>query len=65
MMVLNAKQKCVRFSTLLLDRDAVKEGRRETQVSHALQKRQISLVVTTVNVFAEPSISTEQILHSW
>lgn len=65
MMVLNAKRKCIRFSTLLLDRDAVNEGRRETQVSHALQKRWISLIVTTVNVFAEPSISTEQILHSW
>ena len=60
MMILHAKQECARFSTLLLECKAMKEGQRGTRVSYTLAERGISFAVTTVNVFAEPNISREQ-----
>lgn len=59
-MILHTKQECTRFSTLLLDLNAMKEGQRGAQVSHTLTERGIPLAVTTMNVFAEPNKSREQ-----
>lgn len=57
MMILHAKQECTRFSTLSLDFDSTREGQK---VRHTLSEREISLAVTTMNVFAEGNINREQ-----